>query len=229
MRKHYPWFWFDADGTLFDYDQAESQALRQTFHEMGILFEPGYLEVYRSINGQLWQALEQHELTPAVIPVLRFERLLEALRLAASPSQMSAVYLERLAQGTELVDGAYDVLQALQPACRFAIVTNGLQVVQRSRLARSAIRDFISELVISEEVGAAKPRVAFFEAAYERTGRPAKSSILLIGDSLTSDMRGGLDFGLDTCWFNPNREPRPANFPVTYEITQLRQLLEIVY
>jgi YjjG family noncanonical pyrimidine nucleotidase len=228
MKKNYPWLWFDADGTLFDFDQAESIALKQAFQSVNAPFDDEYLDLYRGINQQLWQALEQREITPGVLRVRRFELLLEALQLACSPLQLSEAYLEQLALRTELIDGAYDVLQTLRAHYRIAIVTNGLQAVQRSRLAHSRIRDCVAALIISEEVGAAKPEAAFFAAAFARVGRPAPSEVLLIGDSLTSDMQGGADYGLDTCWFNPAGEPRPNAPQITYEIAHLRQLLEVL-
>lgn len=228
MKKHYSWLWFDADGTLFDYNRAEATALKNAFHSLTLPFEDDYLGVYRGINSKLWRALEQQEITPAVLRFRRFELLLESLRLRGSPDQMSTAYIEQLGICAELIDGAYEVLNTLHGTFRFAIVTNGLQAVQRSRLAHSGIRDFITELIISEEVGAAKPQAAFFDAAFERTGHPDKSDVLIIGDSLTSDIKGGVDYGLDTCWYNPTAEPRPDSLPITYEIRHLCELPEIL-
>jgi 2-haloacid dehalogenase len=228
MKKHYPWLWFDADGTLFDYNRAEATALKNTFHSLTLPFEDDYLSVYRSINSKLWQALEQQEITPAVLRFRRFELLLESLRLRGSPEQMSTAYIEQLGICTDLMDGAYEVLQTLRGRSQLAIVTNGLQAVQRSRLAHSRIRDFITELIISEEEGAAKPQAAFFDAAFAQTGHPAKSDVLIIGNSLTSDIQGGVAYGLDTCWYDPIAESRPDSLPITYEIKHLRELLEIL-
>jgi len=228
MRKHYPWLWFDADGTLFDFNRAEGVALEKAFRSLNLPFEAGYLNHYRQINQQVWQALERQEITPEALKVRRFELLLEAVQLTCSSNQMSAAYLEQLALCADLIDGAYDVLRTLQGTCRIAIVTNGLQAVQRSRLARSSIRDFITELIISEEVGAAKPNPDFFAAAFARAGHPAKGEVLIIGDSLTSDIQGGVDYGLDTCWYNPTADPRPDSLPITYEIARLGELLDVL-
>lgn len=232
MKKHYPWLWFDADGTLFNYDEAEGKALRNTFESLDLRFEDDYLDTYQRINSGLWQALEKQEITSAVLRVRRFEQLLEAVQLSGSADQLSSTYIEQLALRAELMDGAYEVLQALQGKCKFAIVTNGLQAVQRSRLDHSIIKEFISELIISEEVGAAKPQPAFFDAAFARTAarneRPAKSDVLIIGDSLTSDIQGGVDYDIDTCWYNPKAEARSADLPITYEIRHLHELLELL-
>jgi YjjG family noncanonical pyrimidine nucleotidase len=228
LKKHYPWLWFDADGTLFDYNLAEVTALRKTFESLSLAFEDGYLDMYRDINHGLWQALERQEIAQDVLRVRRFELLLEKLSLDGSPDEMSTAYVEQLGLCTDLMDGAYEVLQTFHKTSRIAIVTNGLQAVQRSRLQLSKIRDFISEIIISEEVGAAKPHVAFFSVAAARTGSPPKSDVLIIGDSLTSDIQGGVDYGIDTCWYNPTSEPRPDHLSIAYEIRQLSQLLEII-
>ncbi|HLO32879.1 MAG TPA: YjjG family noncanonical pyrimidine nucleotidase [Anaerolineales bacterium] len=229
MKKHYPWLFFDADGTLFDYDRAEATALRKSFALHDLQFEAGYLDTYRQINHGLWQALERQEIKQDVLRVRRFELLLQALQLQGSPDQFSTTYVEQLGLCTDLIEGAYEVLQSLHETSRIAIVTNGLQAVQRSRLEHSSIRNFITELIISEEVGAAKPGAAYFEAAFAKTGHPDKREVLIIGDSLSSDIQGGADYGLDTCWYNPTEQAKPdALRPVTYEIRRLRELLELV-
>ena len=228
MKKHYPWLWFDADNTLFDYDRAEGLALRNTFGSLRLRFEDDYLDTYQRINRGLWQALEKQEISSADLRVRRFELLMEALKVSGSADQMSTSYIEQLGLRAELVEGAYEVLETLHGKCKFAIVTNGLQAVQRGRLEHSTIKHFISELIISEEVGAAKPHPAFFDDAFARTGHPDKSEVLIIGDSLTSDIRGGADYGIDTCWYNPKGEARPVELPITYEIRHLHELLGLL-
>jgi YjjG family noncanonical pyrimidine nucleotidase len=228
MKKHYPWLFFDADGTLFDYNHAEATAFHKAFESLQLPYEENYLEAYQKINRELWQALERHEVTPAVLRVRRFELLLEALGLSGSADDLNVAYVEQLGLCTDLMDGAYGVLQALYQRSRIAIVTNGLEAVQRSRLMHSTIHPFITELIISEEVGAAKPHPAFFDAAFARTGSPLKRDVLIIGDSPSSDMQGGADYGIDTCWYNPGGEIKPEGLPMTYEIKHLHELLDII-
>ncbi len=232
MRKHYPWLLFDADGTLFDYNRAEVTALRKTFESFNLPFEDEYLDVYQRINHGLWQALEKQEIKQDVLRVRRFELLSEALKIDSSPDEMSTMYVKQMGLCADLIDGAYDILQALHGRCKLAIVTNGLQAVQRSRLAHSQIRDFIADIIISEEIGAAKPHVEFFDIAFERLAvrneRPVKSDVLIIGDSLSSDIKGGANYGIDTCWYNPTAEPRPDSLPITYEIRDLHELLDVI-
>ena len=126
------------------------------------------------------------------------------------------------------MDGAYAVLQTLSGSSQIAIVTNGLEAVQRSRLMRSTIHPFVTELIISEEVGAAKPHPAYFDAAFARIGNPPKRDVLIIGDSLTSDIQGGVDYAIDTCWYNPAGERKPESLHITYQIRGLSELLKII-
>lgn len=228
MKKHYAWLWFDADGTLFDFNRAEGIALRNAFQSVSAPFQDEYLATYRRINQQLWEALERREITQSALQVRRFELLLEALQLTCTAEQIGTAYIEHLAACAELIDGAQEVLHTLRGKSQIGIVTNGLQAVQRGRLANSTIRDYIADLVISEEVGASKPKAAFFDAAFARFGHPAKSDVLIIGDSLSADMRGGVDYGIDTCWYNPNGAARPADMPITYEIAHLSDLLDLL-
>jgi 2-haloacid dehalogenase len=228
MKKHYPWLFFDADGTLFDYNRAEATAFRKAFDLLKFQFEDSYLDTYQKINSELWKALERHEIQPADLRVRRFELLLEALQLSGSADDLNVAYVEQLGLCTDLIDGAYEVLETLYPSSRIVIVTNGLEAVQRNRLRYSTIRPFIAELIISEEVGAAKPHPAFFDAAFARTGNPSKSGVLIIGDSLTSDMQGGANYGIDTCWFNPSGQGKPEGLSITYEIGHLLELLDVI-
>ncbi|MGP8200741.1 MAG: YjjG family noncanonical pyrimidine nucleotidase [Limisphaerales bacterium] len=223
--QHYKWLLFDADGTLFDYDRAENAALNQVFQLIGVAFDPSHLVAYRQINSALWQAVEKGEVTPGFVKVRRFELLLESIGVAYPPSMFSARYLECLAECSELVEGAAEVLQALQGNYRMAILTNGLQVVQRGRLAGSVIRQQIAEIIISEEIGFAKPAKEFFDAALARLGHPSRRELLMIGDGWASDIVGAIEYGIDACWYNPGHKPRPAVCGLTREIASLRELV----
>ena len=224
--QRYLWLLFDADGTLFDYDQAESAALRQVFQLIGTAFDPGHLAAYRSINRTLWQAVEKGELTPGFVKVRRFELLLESIGVAYPPAAFSASYLECLAECSELVADAAEVLERLRGKYRMAILTNGLQVVQRGRLARSVIRQHIAEIIISEEIGFAKPAKEFFDTALARLGHPSRQDALMIGDGWVSDILGATQYGLDACWYNPGHKPRPSDCVLNREIASLRELAE---
>ena len=224
----YKWLLFDADGTLFDYDRAEAAALRAAFEQTGHPFEPCFAEAYRRINGRIWLELEEGKITQKRLRTRRFELLFDDLGIDADPEATSARYLERLSRDTDLIDGAEGVLERLSRRAEMALITNGLQDVQRHRFARSTIRRFFRHLVISEEVGAAKPEPKIFDEAFRRMGHPRRSEVLMIGDSLSSDIQGGADYGLDTCWFNPRGTPRDREIDIRYEIRSLGELPSLV-
>jgi 2-haloacid dehalogenase len=228
VTHRYRWLLFDADDTLFDFAAAEARALEEAFRLAGMECEPGWLAVYRDVNGRAWRALEAGHVTAARLRVMRFEDLFADLGLGLDPVAFSGAYLRCLGQQTQLVDGALDVVRALAPSHRIAVITNGLAEVQRPRLRRSAIAPWVEHLVISEEVGAAKPDPAIFAAAFERLGGPAHDEVLMIGDSLSSDIAGGAAFAIDTCWFNPLAKPAGDGPVPTFEIRRLAELPGIV-
>jgi len=225
-QTSYQWLLFDADGTLFNFEQAEAAALRQTFERTGISYDPAYLDAFRKINQALWHMVEKGELLPGIVKVRRFELFLETLQFSHSPTVFSENYVQCLAACSELMEGAAEVIQGLQGKYRLAILTNGLKDVQRNRLAASVIRHHVSELIISEEIGFAKPAKEYFDAAFTRLGHPPKSSVLMIGDGWASDIQGAAQYGIDVCWYNPGRQTRPAYPEVTREIASLNELVE---
>jgi 2-haloacid dehalogenase len=224
----YNWLLLDADGTLFDYDRAEVEALQKTFEQMGCDFQPGYVENYRHINGRMWLEFEQGLTTPDRIKLERFELLFQATGVVCDPAEFSRAYLENLATIRHLIPGAEQAIKSLHGQVGMVIITNGLQSVQRRRLHGSPIAAYVSDIVISEEVGAAKPDIQIFEAAFRSMGQPGKAEVLMVGDSLSSDIRGGNNYGIDTCWFNPSRRARNLPVEICYEITHLSELPGIV-
>jgi YjjG family noncanonical pyrimidine nucleotidase len=221
----YTWLLFDADGTLFDYDKAETQAIRQTFEQFGHPYLASYLACYRPINHQLWLDLERGAITPAALQVRRFELLLEALHLQGDPAAFSACYLQNLAGAWALIDGAEGLIRSLYQKYHMMVITNGLRDVQRPRLNASPIGKYFDDVVVSEEIGFAKPSAGFFDVAFARMNYPDKRRVLLIGDSLSADIQGGINYGIDTCWFNPKHLPRPEGLDIRYEIGFLPQFI----
>ena len=220
----YRWLLFDADGTLFDFERAEGVALEQSFRQFGAPFEPGYRETYGRINRELWQDFEQGRITPSRLKVGRFDRLLTTLGLSWPAPAFSEAYLGHLAACAPLLEGAFELVRACHSRYQMAIVTNGLKAVQRGRLGRSPLGPYFPHWIISEEIGAAKPEGRFFDAAFERIGRPSRREVLMIGDNWSSDIIGAAAYGLDTCWFNPRGEPRPATPAITHEVRALPEL-----
>lgn len=221
----YKWLLFDADGTLFDYDKAEGYALRSTFEVLGFAYEARYAQIYRRINGEIWLDFEKGKISQERLRTRRFELLFDAIEIDCDPCEFSRLYLANLALGTDLIEGAEDVVKSLHGRVDLLLITNGLADVQRPRFARSTVGQYFSDVVISEEVGAAKPDTAIFEVAFAKMGLPKKGDVLIVGDSLTSDIKGGHNYGIDTCWFNPERKPSDPGVVAHHEIGELKELL----
>jgi 2-haloacid dehalogenase len=225
---NYKWVMFDADGTLFDYDKVEVAALKSTYDELGLAYDEAHAQAYRQINGDMWLDFEQGRISQRRLRTKRFELLFDAAQIQCDTEDFSERYLANLALGTDLVDGAESVVRSLHGRVGLLLITNGLSEVQRPRFARSTVGQYFPKVVISEEVGAAKPDPKIFDIAFEQMGNPAKEDVLIVGDSLTSDMKGGSLYGIDTCWFNPGRQPRDPSLEIRYEVAELAELLEIL-
>jgi YjjG family noncanonical pyrimidine nucleotidase len=223
----YSWLLFDADGTLFDYDRAERAALERSFSRFGLEFREPYLALYRQFNGRLWSDFEKGIVSQQLIRTRRFELLFDAIGQNCDLNAFGEQYLVYLSEGTDLIGGAERVVKALHGKIGLLVITNGIPEVQRPRFDRSAIREYFADIVISGEVGAAKPSAQIFDAAFEIMDNPDKEQVLIVGDSLTSDIAGGSNYGIDTCWFNPEGVPRPDNLHIKHEIGALEQLLSL--
>lgn len=224
----YTWLFFDADGTLFDYEAAEAQALKATLAGHGIPFLPGYLSIYQTVNQRMWQLFEAGQISSERLRVQRFEEFLSAAQINADADALSESYLPNLARGTELIPGAVEVLASLAPRYHLALITNGLTSVQKPRLAASALAGVFQAVIISEEIGVAKPAPEYFKVAMRLTGALSPLEVLVIGDSLSSDIRGANLAGIDACWFNPSSQPLPPVYSARHQITRLQQLLDFL-
>ena len=222
----YTWLLFDADDTLFDFGKAEANALRWTLEGCGLPFQPEYIPQYAHFNQRVWAEFERGLVTSVELREKRFRLFFDAAGLHGDTAAVSQLYLRNLALGTDLQPGAHELVYGLKDLFHLALVTNGLKDVQRPRLERSSLQGCFEHIFISEEIGAAKPAGAFFEAVFDVLGRPARESVLIIGDSLSSDIKGGLDYGIDTCWYNPQN--KSTSLAVTYEIKRLAELAEIL-
>jgi YjjG family noncanonical pyrimidine nucleotidase len=214
----------DADDTLFDYSAAESVALERAFCDAGLRWAPSILESYRRINSAIWREFERGAMSVDEVKLVRFERLLVEVGASVEAEAFSANYLARLGLCAQLVPGALETVELMAQHAHLLMITNGLQDVQRPRLEAADLARFFDAVIISEEVGASKPDAAIFDAAFQAMGHPAKAEVLIVGDSTTSDMPGGSDYGIDTCWVNRHGRCAPEGIRITYEIASIREL-----
>jgi 2-haloacid dehalogenase len=228
-RPRYGWLIFDADGTLFDFRSGETAALQSTTNRYGMSYSSHLHEVYAAISAELWRRFELGEMSLEQLRVMRFERLFSDLGFDHDPESFNLDFMEALGRQTQLLPGAEEAVRRLSRHCRLLLATNGIAVVQRARFLRSSILQFFEDVVISDEIGVAKPQTAYMEEAFSKMGQPERSEVLMIGDSLRSDIAGGAGFGVDTCWFNPGRLPSDGSPRPTFTITDLSEIDAIVF
>ncbi len=219
---------FDLDHTLLDSDASELAAFAEAMRSVDVEPSDDIFARYQTINRALWAKVERGETTPVEVKVRRFEELSAAIGLAPDHAEgMASAFTAGLGDNGELYPGVRAVLDQLAGAdgVTMAMITNGLGEVQRSRIRRLDLGHYFSAVVISAEVGWAKPGTEIFDLTFEQLGQPDRDSALMIGDSLTSDIQGGTNYGIDTCWYNPHQKPRPETTArVSYEIDALERL-----
>jgi 2-haloacid dehalogenase len=224
----YSTFLLDLDHTLFDSDTSELAAFESTLLASGVAEPRRHVAAYQQINQRLWAAVERGETTPQHVRTRRFELLIAELDLDADPAVMADAFVAGLADFGELYAGAREVVEELSEHASLALVTNGLSEVQRARIRRLGIDQYFDTITISAEVGFAKPGLEIFDITFGELDFPARESALMVGDSLSSDIRGGTDYGLATCWYNPSRKKAGPADRVVHDIGNLAELLRLV-
>jgi YjjG family noncanonical pyrimidine nucleotidase len=219
---------FDLDHTLFDSDTSESLALDEVLRAAGVPDPESHRGTYDQINRAMWAAVELQQVSPLQVRTSRFEQLVERAGLDADPFALADGFVAGLARHGDLYPGVRDALDALAGRATLALVTNGLSEVQRGRLQRLGLLDHFAAVVISAEVGVSKPAAAIFDLTFERLGGPPRSSTLMVGDSLTSDIAGGRGYGVPTCWYNPAGREAGEGYRFDHEIASIGELLAIV-
>lgn len=228
MAKYYC-ILFDADNTLLDFDAAENKALAETLVEYGIEPDAGTVQTYRDINSELWRQLEKGQIRRDKLMGERFTRFLKAIDAAGDGVEMNRCYLDHLSSHPDLMTpNVPDVLGELSEVATLAIVTNGFEKVQSRRVAESGIGAYLEDVFVSEKLDSEKPSRRIFDSALRALGVENREHVLVVGDSLTSDIQGGVNAGLDTCWFNPGHAENPGKVSPTYEITSLEELYPLV-
>jgi 2-haloacid dehalogenase len=233
--KHYRAFILDADNTLFDFNRAERAALREALLADGYeSFPRDTFSRYHRINEELWKLFERGLIDQEELRIERFRRLISGLPLplrhtqAPDPAIIGERYIEALSEKGYLLAHALPVLQSMSSKVPLLLLSNGIASVQRRRINRSGIGRYFRDILISAEVGLAKPDPAIFALAIEKL-RCGKERILCVGDSPSSDIRGGSAAGLDTCWYAPSGSEYPSEEPgPLYTISDLRQLLHFL-
>ena len=218
----------DLDDTLLDFHKAEAIAVDKAFRAVGVQPTPELIARYSAVNKLHWQMLERGELTREEVLVERFAYLLRVQGIQADPAACKAYYEDYLCLGHFFMPGAEDILAYLAPRYRLYLASNGTARVQESRLKSAGIGGYFEQVFISQHLGANKPSRAFFQRCFARIPDFQPEQALMVGDSLTSDIRGANGAGMAACWLNPRHEARLPDVTVDYEIRALAELREFL-
>ncbi len=220
---------FDADETLFDFKKAEKQALERTMFALGLDYQENvHLPIYKKVNTGLWRELEDGLITQNQLKTERFKRFSTAIEVKCDEHNFSKLYTEFLGQGSFLFDDSIKLIKSIYQHCKLMIITNGLTTVQDNRIRKSEIAKYFDEIIVSEDIGVSKPNPKIFEYSVDKIQEIDKSKILMVGDSLSSDIQGGINFGIDTCWYNPNNDENTGVIKPTFEIKSLMDLSKLL-
>ena len=221
---------WDIDGTLLNFEAAEKAAINRCFasHEMGICTDE-MLERYVKINRKYWEALERGELTKPEVLIGRFVDFFEAEGLPIEKAEsFNEEYQVRLGDTIVFCDNGYELVEKPKPRVKQVAVTNGTKVAQDRKLKNSKLDTLLDGIFISDVLGVEKPNKEFFDIVLKEIGDYQKEELMIVGDSLTSDIKGGNNAGILTCWYNPKKMENTQNEHVDFEIENLWELEQIL-
>ena len=225
------WLLFDADNTLLDFTSASKASLWQSFEDYHLECDDQIYATYKEINSAVWSEFERGDITAVELRRKRFDVLFNAKNIKGiDPSQFSSSFLNNLILKSESYSGVDSLLASLRTKFRVSLVTNGLKEVQRPRLEKLNLTKYFDSIVVSDEIGVAKPDQKFFDHTFRSIDNPPpKSEVLIIGDNPISDIQGGQDYGIRTCWVSNGRSniSSPNSDFTVKEVGELRSLLDL--
>lgn len=224
----YEFLFLDADDTLLDFRKSERAAITESFSRFGIEPADALIRRYSAINQSCWERMERGEITRDRVLIERFERLFTEIGADIDPWTFENTYQALLGRWAFVVDGVFEILEYLKPKYRLYIASNGVAATQDSRLRAAGLSPWFDGIFISERVGRNKPEKEYFDRCFAQIPGFRHDRALIIGDSLSSDIRGGKNAGIDTCWFNYRRKPAREDIVPDYTVYSLVELRTIL-
>ena len=221
---------WDIDGTLLDFKAAEKVAIRSCFSAFGLgTCSDEMLQVYSAINEGYWKRLERNEISKIEVLEGRFRDFFERYQLDTSVvSAFNKEYQLRLGDTVCFHENGLETVKACMGKVKQYAVTNGTKIAQQRKLDNSGLIHLLDDVFISDVIGIEKPGKGFFDAVFAEIGSYNPSEVVIVGDSLTSDIRGGNNAGIVTCWYNPQKKINDQGVRVDYEIQNLSQVLDFI-
>ncbi len=214
----------DLDDTLLDFHADARKALRKTCEALSLPLFEGLYEQYEYYNEKLWSQLERGEIGIEDIKTDRFKDFVTEMRIGVDPVALNKMYEKHLSQEATLFEGVHETLDYLRNKYTLLVASNGIARVQEGRMAAASLNEYFRHSILSEEIGVSKPDPGFFHLGLEKFSHIPKEKMLMIGDSLSSDIKGALSFGIDTCWVNRQKKERPQDLSITREVSSFPEV-----
>lgn len=218
----------DVDNTLLDFNENARLAMEKSFHEAGLSFREDMFPVFSAINDSLWRSIETGQLTRERLHEIRWESIFKELQIDHDGKEFETVFLRHMAASPKPIAGAMDLLRCLYPKYTVCLASNASYEPQSKRLSHTGIPACVHKIFISEQLGFAKPEKGFFDACFAQLPGAIPQESIIIGDSLSADIRGGAAYGMKTCWYNPEKKPVPADMKIDYVVHSLPEIKEIL-
>ena len=220
----FEFLFLDLDDTILDFQKAEHVALSKTLESFGLEPKESVLKRYNQINKAHWEALERKEMTRDQVLLGRFQALFAEMGITVDAETVARTYEHNLGIGHWFMPGAEEAVERLSKKYKLYLASNGTASVQKGRMTSANLYRFFEKVFVSQEIGANKPSIEYFERSFAQIPGFDKSKAIMVGDSLTSDILGGQNAGIATCWVNPDHKPGREDIRVDYEIEALSQL-----
>lgn len=218
----------DLDNTLIDFNECARHSIMNAFEKLGFDYSPVVFDTFIEENVKIWKRLERGEITKPELRANRWNIILARLGINFDGTILEEMFENGVAQGAYAVTGAYDLLDYLKDKYEMYIVSNGFRFVQESRLKIGDFNKYFNNIFVSEDIGIPKPAKEFFDYCFKSLDNPDKNDVILIGDSLSADIKGGNDYGIDTIWFNKNGEENLSAITPTYTVNKLSEIKNIL-
>lgn len=229
MKNRITTILWDVDATLLDFEYSQRYAITQCFQTAGKAITEEIIRRYSQINESYWKRLERGEITKAQLLPGRFRTLFEELEIEDVDVEIfRKEYQEALGSVYSYLDDSLTIVTGLKDRFAQYVITNGVGSTQRNKLELSGLAQVMDGIFISEELGAVKPEPEFFDACLERIAEKDRNRILVVGDSLSSDIRGGVTAGLKTCWYRPEGKENDTPWKADYEISDLHEIITVL-
>lgn len=218
----------DVDNTLLDFNKCAKESMKMAFEDFGLTFQEEMFERFTEINNYLWKELENEIITKEDLLDVRWNMIFKQCGIEYDGRKFEKRFEELLAESHQPVEGALEMLQYLSSKYDVYVATNGFTNAQINRIALAGMKVHVHEIFVSESIGYSKPNEEFFEYCFSKIGNVEKDEVIIIGDSLTADIIGGINYGIHTCWYNHTGEKQPSEINMDYKIEHLNGIIDIL-